>query len=479
MAQICVFLSQALVTSICACMSDRQDPRRWWMLPVILTGSFLSFLDFFIVNIALPAIHLDLGASPAQLQLVVAGYGIGFAVSLITGGRLGDIYGRRRVFLAGLACFTLASALCAVAPSAPVLIASRVVQAVAAATLTPQVLAIIRMEFAPGERRVAIGLYGTSMGLASIAAQVVGGVLVSADLFGWSWRPIFLINIPIGAVAFCLALRMLRESRSTAKPTLDLPGVALISVGLFLLVYPLVEGREQGWPTWSFAMLAASLSVLFGFIRYEQHVIHAGRTPLVALHLLRISAIGYGLVVSAAFFTGLAAFFVVLTVVLQTGLGYSAFAAGMMFLPFAVGFSVASAASGLVGARLGARIVNLGTALMALSLACLIVLPSVDVCALAVLFALYGVGQGFAQPALINTVVGARGVAGEDAGAAAGLFLTTAQSCIALGVAVIGDVFFAHLGVAPIQADYLAAMRVALSCNLTLQVATFLLVLKS
>lgn len=449
------------------------------MLPVILTGSFLSFLDFFIVNIALPAIHADLDASPAQLQLVVAAYGIGFAVSLITGGRLGDIYGRRRAFLGGLACFALASALCAVAPSAPVLIGSRVIQAVAAATLTPQVLAIIRMEFAPRERRIAIGLYGTSMGLASIAAQVVGGALVSANLFGWSWRLIFLINIPIGLVAFCLALLMLRESRSGDRPTLDLPGVALISLALFLLVYPLVEGREQHWPAWSFAMLAASLSSLFGFIRYEESVIRSGRTPLVALHLIRIPAIGYGLVVSAAFFTGVAAFFVVLTVVLQTGLGYSAFAAGMMFLPFAIGFCIASAASGPVGVRLGARIVNLGSALMALSLACLVALPSMDARALVVLFTLYGVGQGFAQPALINTVVGASGVAGEDAGAAAGLFLTTAQSCIALGVAAIGDVFFAHLGVAPTQADYLAAMQIALSCNLSLQIATFVLVLKS
>jgi EmrB/QacA subfamily drug resistance transporter len=449
------------------------------MLPVILTGSFLSFLDFFIVNIALPAIHLDLGATPAQLQLVVAGYGIGFAVSLITGGRLGDIYGRRRVFLAGLACFTLASALCAVAPNASVLVASRVVQAVAAATLTPQVLAIIRTAFTPREWPVAIGLYGTSMGLASIAAQVVGGALVSADLLGWSWRLIFLINIPIGLVAFCLALHMLRESRSAESPTLDLPGVALISLGLFLLVYPLVEGREQGWPAWSFAMLAASVPVLLGFIRYEQHVIQTARTPLVALHLFRIPAIAHGLVVSATFFTGVAAFFVVLTVVLQTGLGYSAFAAGMMFLPFAIGFSVASAASGPFGARLGARIINLGTVLMALSLACLIALPTIEARLLVVLFALYGVGQGFAQPALINTVVGASGVAGQDAGAAAGLFLTTAQSCIALGVAAIGDVFFAHLGVAPSPGDYLAAMRAALSCNLALQVAMFLLVLKS
>jgi MFS family permease len=163
-------------------MSTELDPRRWWMLPVILVGSFLSFLDFFIVNIALPAIHDDLGARPAQLQFVVAGYGIGFAVSLITGGRLGDIFGRKIVFLVGIGGFTLASALCGLAINPTMLIASRVLQAMMAATLTPQVLAIIRVEFAPHERPFAIGLYGTSMGFASIVAQVLGGALVSRSV---------------------------------------------------------------------------------------------------------------------------------------------------------------------------------------------------------------------------------------------------------------------------------------------------------
>jgi MFS family permease len=224
------------------------DPRRWRALVVILTGSFLSFLDFFIVNIALPAIREDLGASAAQLQFVVAAYGIGFGVSLITGGRLGDIFGRRRVFLCGIAGFTLASMLCGVAPTARILIAARVLQAVTAATLTPQVLAIIRVEFAPRERALAIGLYGTSMGLASIFAQLVGGSLVSLDLFGWSWRTIFLVNVPIGLAAIGFGLRVIPESRGSSRPSLDLMGMALASCGLFLLIFPVVQGREAGWP---------------------------------------------------------------------------------------------------------------------------------------------------------------------------------------------------------------------------------------
>jgi MFS family permease len=257
-------------------VSDELDPRRWWALPILLVGSFLSFLDFFVVTIALPSIRDDLGARAAELQLVVAGYGIGFAVSLITGGRLGDIFGRKRVFLLGMGGFALASALCGLAVNPTMLIASRVLQAVTAAALTPQVLAIIRITFAPQERAFAIGLYGTSMGFASIVAQVVGGSLVSLDLFGWSWRPIFLINVPIGLLAIGAGARVLRESRMERRPSLDLGGVGLVSLALVLLVFPLAEGREAGWPAWSFGMLVASVPVLVGFIWYERLVARWG-----------------------------------------------------------------------------------------------------------------------------------------------------------------------------------------------------------
>jgi EmrB/QacA subfamily drug resistance transporter len=462
------------------------DPGRWRALPVLLVGSFLSFLDFFIVNIALPAMRDDLGARASELQLVVAAYGVAFAVSLITGGRLGDIFGRKRVFVVGLVGFTLASALCGLATSPTMLIAWRVVQAVTAATLTPQVLAIIRVEFAHNERAFAIGLYSTSMGFASIVAQLLGGLLVSLNLFGWSWRTIFLINVPIGLVAIAFAVRLLRESRSASRPTLDFIGAGLISLGLFLLIYPLVEGREAGWPTWSFGMMLAAAPTFFVFVLYERRLVRRGRTPLVALHLFRVPVIAYGLVVSIMFFLGLATFFVVLTLFFQSGQGYSAFAAGLMFLPFAIGFSVASMVSGPVAARLGGRSVALGSFLMALGLLGTVVLASIasqpdagaiDERLLVPLFLIYGLGQGLAQPTLINTVVGSAGVSAEDAGSAAGLFLTTAQSALALGVAAIGDVFFSRLDGTPAATDYAAALALTLSCNLVLQVATIVLVL--
>jgi MFS family permease len=458
-------------------VSDELDPRRWWALPILLVGSFLSFLDFFVVNIALPSIRDDLGARAAELQLVVAVYGIGFAVSLITGGRLGDIFGRKRVFLLGMGGFALASVLCGLAVNPTMLIASRVVQAVTAATLTPQVLAIIRVTFAPQERAFAIGLYGTSMGFASIVAQVVGGSLVSLDLFGWSWRPIFLINVPIGLLAIGAGTWVLRESRMERRPSLDLVGVGLVSLALMLLIFPLVEGREAGWPAWSFAMLAASIPVLAGFICYEQLVVRRGRAPLVALHLFRVPTIAYGLVVSLVFFSGLGVFFVVLTVFLQSGLGYSAFDAGLMFLPFAVGFSAASSVSGPIAVRVAGQLLELGMVLMVVGLAGVVIVAQSEPLLMVPGFLVYGLGQGLAQPGMINAVVGSAGVSGEDAGAAAGLFLTVAQSSIALGVAAIGDVFFAWLGDAPDATDYGAALVRALACNLVLLVAALTLVL--
>ena len=463
------------------------DPQRWRALPIILIGSFLAFLDFFIVNIALPAMRADLSASAAQLQFIVAAYGIAFGVSLITGGRLGDIFGRKRVFLIGISGFTIASALCGLSPTPETLIACRVVQAICAAALTPQVLAIIRVEFATSERPIAIGLYGASMGLASITAQVLGGLLVSLNLFGWSWRLVFLVNIPIGLIAIALVSRMIRESRGSNRATLDLVGVALASLGLFLLIYPIVEGRESGWPAWSFGMLATTVPVLVGFVLYERQVIRSGRTPLIALHLFRIGVLRLGLVVSVAFFSTAGVFFVVLTVFLQAGLGLSAFQVGLMFLPFAIGFSASSTVSGSIVNRIGPRIINLGTCLMALGLLGIIALARVSTATagsatinlqlLVPIFFVYGLGQGLAQPALINTVIGGAGVTGDDAGSAVGLFLTTAQSVIALGVAAIGDVFFSWLSETPTPATYLNALTASLTCNFVLMVATFFLAL--
>jgi predicted MFS family arabinose efflux permease len=229
-------------------------------------------------------------------------------------------------------------------------------------------------------------------------------------------------------------------------------------------------------------MLAATVPVFVGFVRHELRVVRRGGTPLLALHLLRVWTVTLGLVVSIVFFGGVGVFFVVLTVFFQEGFGYSAFTAGLMFLPFAIGFTGASAVSGAIAARIGPRILNLGTLLMMMGLVGTIALArpgatALDERMLVLLFLVYGLGQGLVQPSLINTVVGSSGVSGEDAGSAAGLFLTTAQSSIALGVAAIGGVFFSRLGAAPDTSSYLDALSTALACNLALLAISFVLVL--
>src|SRR5947209_5875431 len=220
------------------------ERRRWLTLAVVLTAAFLGTLDFFIINLALPAIQADLHASFAQVQLVIAAYGLAYAVCLITGGRLGDIYGRKRVFLGGVAGFTAASVLCGLAPSPEALIAARVLQGVVAALLFPQVLSIIQVTFPAPERGRAFSVFGLAQGAASFSGIVLGGALVEADLFGLGWRPIFLVNLPIGLLTLAAGWVLVPESRSPTARRLDLGGVAVVTAALFLLVYPLVQGRE-------------------------------------------------------------------------------------------------------------------------------------------------------------------------------------------------------------------------------------------
>ena len=457
------------------------NPSRWRALPILLTGSFLSFLDFFVVNIALPSICVDLQASAADLQLIVAAYGVAFGMSLITGGRLGDRYGRKRVFLLGIGGFSLASAACGFAPSPNILIISRVAQALAAAAIVPQVLATIRAEFGPDERAFTVGLYGASMGVAAITAQLLGGFLVSADLFGWSWRLIFLINVPIGLAVIVNGLLTIRESAKLGTSKLDPIGVVLSSSVVLFLIYPIVEGRELGWPRWSIWMFSASFPALVALLLFESWLDKKGGDPLIRLRLFQNIALSAGMILSAIFFSSTGVFFVVVTVFLQQGSGYSASATGLMFLPFAVGFCITSTTSARIGRRLGSWSLDLGAAVMAMALTGLVLLAlrfgNIEPTQMLTGFLIYGLGQGLIQPALVSRVVDAEGISADDAGAAAGLFLTTVQTSVALGVAIIGNVFFSALGDAPNRGDYLNALSVSFICCASLQMAAFVLTL--
>lgn len=455
------------------------DPRRWLALVVTLAATFLAVLDFFIVNISIPSIQQNLHASFAQIQLVVAGYGLAYATLMITGGRLGDIYGRKRMFMLGMAGFTLASAVCGISPVPTILIVARVAQGAMAALMIPQVISIIQVTFPPQERATAFGLYGTAIGVAAVAGQIIGGLLIQLNLFGLDWRPVFLVNLPIGVLALILAEPLIRESRAPDASRLDIEGVALISLGLLLLVYPLVEGREAGWPLWAWAMLIAAVPVLAGFIRYERwRTLHRG-SPLLDLRLFRVRAFSIGLLVALTFFSGQASFFLTLTLFLQEGLRLSPLVAGLVFVPFAVGFIGASLLAARLVVRLGNRVLNLGALGMAAGLLMFITLVHADsvalpAVALAPALLVYGSGQGLVTAPLFTAVL--RGVPLEFAGAASGVLTTTQQLASSLGVALIGIIFFGLLGGDPAPARYAVALPVAFVINIALALLTCLLV---
>lgn len=461
--------------------ADTPDPGRWASLAVVLTGAFLAALDFFIVNVSIPAIRTSLKATFAEVQLIIASYGLTYAVLLISGGRLGDIYGRRKMFVWGVMSFTAASLLCGIAPSPILLIAARALQGVSGALLFPQVLSIIQVTFPIRERATAFGFFGTVIGLSSFAGNAIGGVLVSANVWHLSWRPIFLINLPIGLLTVLFAEKFVKESSSPKARRLDLGGVAILTVALSLLLYPLIQGRESGWPPWAFICLVAFIPMLIVFVRYERQVTARGGSPLVELSLFHNHVFVIGLCSGVCFFSGAAAFFLISTIFLQNGLGYSARHAGLTFLWFAIAFLGSSLASVRVQPRLGSRIINLGVLFMISGLASLLWISSARGAALtslnlAPVLLVYGTGQGFVMPTLINTIL--INIKGHDAGSASGVLTTVQQASFATGVAVIGTVFFSALGTHTTVEAFVRALRIAFSVNIGLLLVTFTLIIQ-
>ena len=464
-----------------AANTDAPDPGRWKSLAVILAAAFLVALDFFVVNVSIPSIRTNLHASFAEVQLVIASYGLTYSVLLISGGRIGDIYGRKKMFMWGVTAFTAASMLCGFAPSPVFLIAARALQGIAGALLFPQVLAIMQVTFPQNERAKAFGLFGTVIGTSSFSGNVLGGLLVSANLFDLSWRPIFLINLPIGIATVFAARKFIKESRSPKARRLDLGGVAILTLALSLLLYPLIQGREAGWPMWSFVCMAAFIPMLVLFVQYEKRLTAGGGSPLVELDLFHDRSFVIGLFSGMCFFSGAAAFFLISTVFLQNGLGYSPKEAGLTFAWFAIAFLGSSLASVRIQPKLGSRIINLGAAMMILGLSSLLYLTALrgaDLSGLelAPVLLIYGTGQGFVMPTLISTVL--INIKGHDAGSASGVLSTVQQASFATGVAVIGTVFFSVLGTATSTEAFLHALRVAFSVNICLLTATFVLILQ-
>ncbi|HEY6891543.1 MAG TPA: MFS transporter [Solirubrobacter sp.] len=445
-------------------------------LAVLMAATFIFVLDFFIVNVAIPATQSDLHASDGEIQLVVTGYAIALASCLIVGARLGDLIGRRRALMLGLALFTLASAVCGVAGDPTVLIAGRIVQGLGAALFSPQVLAIIGVTYA-GEARVrAITLYGLVMGLAAASGQLIGGLLIHFDVFGLDWRSCYLVNLPVGVVALALAPRVVPESRGARRDRLDVGGAVLVAAALVAVVLPLAEGRERGWPLWTWVSLAAAAPLLAGFVAWQRRLAAGGGAPLLPPALFAKRAFVVGLVSTTVFYAGMASFFLVLAVYLQQGRGLDALSSGLVFTPLAVGYLAASIASEKLVPRLGKQALALGGVIRAASLGALALTVGAiglggDTGVLIPALLVDGIGMGLLTAPLVSTVLA--GMATRDAGAATGVLSTATQVGNTLGVAVIGAVFYGALGP---SGDFSGAFELAVTAIVGVSLAVAALV---
>ena len=421
-------------------------PRRWLILFVILAVECMDLLDGTIVNVAAPAIRGDLGAGLSALQWIAGGYALTFAVGLITGGRLGDIYGRRRLFLVGVAGFTTMSALCGAAQSPEMLIAFRLGQGMFAAIMIPQGFGIIREAFPPGELQKAFGMFGPVIGGSAVLGPVVGGLLVDGDLFGAGWRMILLVNVPLGLVALIVGARLLPESRAAVRPTLDLTGAALVSVAAGLLVYPLIQGREAGWPLWAFASIAGSVVVLAIFVAVERRRERAGVSPLVTPSLFRKRAFSAGLACALVFFAGMIGLMLTFALFLQLGQGYSAIETGLALVPWSVGTGVgAGLGAGLLGPRVGRPTLHAGAVVMLAGVLGMLAVVAasgdgISALALAGPQLVAGAGMGALLAPMFDFVLAA--VDDQEVGSASGVLNAMQQLGGAAGIAILGTVFF-------------------------------------
>ncbi|MEU6588775.1 MFS transporter [Streptomyces sp. NPDC046881] len=425
-------------------------PRRWAAAVVMMTAALMDLLDTTIVNVAVPSVSRDLHASASDLQWIVSAYLLGFAAALIVSGHLGDRVGRRPLFLAGTAGFGLASLACGIAQSPGQLIAARAVQGVLAAVLVPQVIGSFRTLFQGKERGAAFGMYGAVAGFASAVGLLLGGVLTDADLFGWGWRSVFLVNVPVAAATFVGGLLLVPATRERSAGRPDALGSVVLAGGLVAIVLPLVQGRENGWPLWGWLCLAAGVVTVAGLGRYEARRHRPGTVPLLPARAFSLPAFSVGVLVQLLFSVGMQGFFLVFAVWLQGGEGYTPMQAGVVTVAFSAGgFLTAPAADGLA-VRYGRLVLGAGALLMAGGFGWVWAAtdgapaPHAGAWPLVPGLVVAGAGLGFLVVPLVNVVLSA--VPAELAGGASGIFSTAQQFGGALGAAVIGTVFFGAAG---------------------------------
>lgn len=460
-------------------MQPRESHSSWLVLAVVLVGAFMAILDVAIVNVAIPSIRADLHASFGAVQLVISAYTLTYACLLVTGGRLGDIYGRRRLFIAGVAVFSGASALCGATPSIGVLIVARGIQGIGGAMLYPQVLSIIQVSFSGQERTRALGIFGALIGLGAIAGQIVGGLLIQGDILGLRWRPVFLVNVPIGVLAMVAAVALLPDNRTAERSKVDPGGVVLAAVTVLLLVVPLLEGRDLGWPAWMIACLVAALPGAGAFLAYEHRLAARGGSPLLPPDLFRNPGFASGVPIAALFIASYSGYLIILALYLQVGLRFSPLAAALTYSPSAAGFFITSLLAPRLVPLLGRLVLTLGYLVAALGLlataaAAAAAGAGLSGWELAPTLFIAGLGQGLGMTPLVGTIISA--LRPEEAGAGSGVVTTTLQVGNAVGLAVISLLFFGLLGAQQTPPAYATAFARTLPASALLLLAAAVLV---
>lgn len=419
--------------------------RRWWVLATVVAAQFMFGVDAFIVNVAIPTIATELHAGAAQIEAVIAIYLIAYATLVVTGGRLGDIHGTRNVFITGVAGFTITSLWCGLAQSGPELIAARLAQGATAALMVPQVLATIHLLFTDASRARAFGIYGIVLGLAGAAGFLLGGILVTLDLAGLGWRAVFFVNVPFGAVIIAAAWRIMPVAPRRAGTRLDIPGAVVLFLGLLCLIGPLLFGHDMHWSASVWLAMASGVAILVGFVRLERAVAGRGGMPLIDLSLLSDAAFMRGLAAVFFFFFANLSFYLVMTVFMQRGLHIPPLQAGLVFVPLALTFMIASRHAGRRARHRGTLVLIEGCMVQITGLAALVAMIETtsgpSAMSLALVLTVFGYGQGLVMAPLSSAVLSS--VAPASAGAGSGMYGTTAQIANAAGVAAIGAVFFA------------------------------------
>src|SRR4051795_11190003 len=419
---------------------------RWMVLVVVMVADVMDLLDATIANLAGPSIRHDIGGGETTLQWVLAAYTLTFAVGLITSARAGDLFGRRPLFVIGMVGFTAASLACGLAPTATLLIAARVAQGFFGAVMIPQGFAMVKSSFAEADLQKAFIPFGPVMGLAAVLGPILAGFLLDADLFGTGWRAIFWVNVPVGVVASYLAIRYLpRHLGRDRAARLDPVGTTLLTAASLTLIYPLVQGHDQGWPAWMFVLLGASALLWIAFARSERRTAH----PVIERSLMSNRAFLGGLVFLGTFFTAMSGFMLTINLFLQYGLAFTPMHTGLALSPWALGMAVGAAVSGAaLGPRFGRRVLHGGLLVVVLGLG--LVWQSVGAHGmhttgwdLAPGLFLTGLGSGAIFAPLFDLILA--GLGDHEVGSGSGVLNAVQQFCGALGVAVLGSLFFGLL----------------------------------